>query len=213
MLKNLYTGRKLKGRITSVHSYGAFLDCDVYIKDQDNRYKKILALLHKNKLTLNVGLSSDTSTEKENKELILQKNMNIIVYVDKIIKRELPPENNFIFFNLTLDSSITEEKINWLQNLKFKKDSINQQILLNNQKVKQENKTDMNQIHNNYDNKIDNNHNNNLIVQCKSNNHNILEPSYKNENEIRNNQMTYIDNQNVENFYQKDNKNKQKKKI
>ncbi|ETW47962.1 hypothetical protein PFMALIP_03997 [Plasmodium falciparum MaliPS096_E11] len=263
MLKNLYTGRKLRGRITSVHSYGAFLDCNVYIKNQDNRYKKILALLHKNKLTLNVGLSSDSSSEKENKELILQKNMNIIVYVDKIIKRELPPEkekinnesinnkminrtinenphnnnnnynnnnynnnnynnkdvnsfncskekdNNFIFFNLTLDSSITEEKINWLQNLKFKKDSINQQILLNNQKVNQENKTDMNKIHNNHNNNNHNNNNNNDIVHCESNNDNVLDPSYKNE--IGNNQIANIDNHNVQNYYQEDNQKKQNK--
>ncbi|EWC87180.1 hypothetical protein PFNF54_03956 [Plasmodium falciparum NF54] len=261
MLKNLYTGRKLRGRITSVHSYGAFLDCNVYIKNQDNRYKKILALLHKNKLTLNVGLSSDSSSEKENKELILQKNMNIIVYVDKIIKRELPPEkekinnesinnkminrtinenphnnnnnynnnnynnnnynnkdvnsfncskekdNNFIFFNLTLDSSITEEKINWLQNLKFKKDSINQQILLNNQKVNQENKTDMNKIYINHNN--NNNNNNNDIVHCESNNDNVLDPSYKNE--IGNNQIANIDNHNVQNYYQEDNQKKQNK--
>ncbi|KYN98225.1 hypothetical protein PGSY75_1244400 [Plasmodium gaboni] len=222
MLKNLYTGRKLKGRITSVHSYGAFLDCDVYIKNEDNRYKKILALLHKNKLTLNVGLSTDTSSEKENKELILQKNMNIIVYVDKIIKRELPPstykikneminhklnkneynnkhnndinttncstekDNNFIFFNLTLDSSITEEKINWLQNLKLKKDSINQKILLNNEKVKQENKKDMNKTKNNYDNKMNNNDNNdNTII----NNNNIIRKNRVSKVFLMNNKM------------------------
>ncbi|CRH02860.1 conserved Plasmodium protein, unknown function [Plasmodium relictum] len=143
LLKNIYTGKKLKGRITSVHTYGVFIDCDVYIKNKNNKFIKILALLHKNKLTINVGLPFDPLCEQEKKELILQKNMNIIVYVDKIIKKnedfnrsDDPNKNNLIFFNLTLDSSITEEKIEWLQKLKLKRGYINRIIDSNNNESK-----------------------------------------------------------------------------
>ncbi|KJP87382.1 hypothetical protein AK88_02939 [Plasmodium fragile] len=136
LLKSIYTGKKLRGRITSVHPYGVFVDCDVYVKDKNGRFIKILALLHKNKLTINIGLPTDPLPEQEEKELILQKNMNIIVYVDKIIKREIhhsdsnstDGKNNLIFFNLTFDSSITEEKIQWLQSLKLKRKSIEEKM-------------------------------------------------------------------------------------
>ncbi|CAA9991233.1 conserved Plasmodium protein, unknown function [Plasmodium knowlesi strain H] len=136
LLKSIYTGKKLRGRITSVHPYGVFVDCDVYVKDKNGRFIKILALLHKNKLTINIGLPTDPLPEQEEKELILQKNMNIIVYVDKIIKRDIDPsgsnskdgKNNLIFFNLTFDSSITEEKIQWLQSLKLKRKSIEEKM-------------------------------------------------------------------------------------
>ncbi|VTZ71275.1 RNA-binding protein, putative [Plasmodium chabaudi chabaudi] len=128
LLENLYTGKKLIGKITSVHPYGVFIDCDVYVKVSKNKFIKILALLHKNKLTINIGLPSDPLEEQEQKELILEKNMNIIVYVDKIIKKKYDindeKENNLIFFNLTLDSSITEEKIKWFQKNKLKKDML-----------------------------------------------------------------------------------------
>ncbi|CAD2114302.1 RNA-binding protein, putative [Plasmodium vinckei] len=128
LLENLYTGKKLIGKITSVHPYGVFIDCDVYVKISKNKFIKILALLHKNKLTINIGLPSDPLEEQEQKELILEKNMNIIVYVDKIIKKKYDindaKENNLIFFNLTLDSSITEEKIKWFQKNKLKKDML-----------------------------------------------------------------------------------------
>ncbi|SBS98609.1 conserved Plasmodium protein, unknown function [Plasmodium ovale curtisi] len=142
LLKSIYTGKRLRGRITSVHAYGVFVDCDVYIKGVNNKFLKILALLHKNKLTINVGLPGDPIYEQENKELILQKNMNIIVYVDKIIKRKndiyIPDESiekNLIFFNLTLDSSITEEKIQWLQKMAKKRKSIHDKIEAYNSKV------------------------------------------------------------------------------
>ncbi|SBT82762.1 conserved Plasmodium protein, unknown function [Plasmodium ovale] len=142
LLKSIYTGKRLRGRITSVHAYGVFVDCDVYIKGVNNKFLKILALLHKNKLTINVGLPGDPIYEQENKELILQKNMNIIVYVDKIIKRKndiyIPDESiekNLIFFNLTLDSSITEEKIQWLQKMARKRKLIQDKIEAYNSKV------------------------------------------------------------------------------
>ncbi|ANQ11050.1 Uncharacterized protein PCOAH_00052340 [Plasmodium coatneyi] len=136
LLKSIYTGKKLRGRITSVHPYGVFVDCDVYVKDKNGRFIKILALLHKNKLTINIGLPTDPLPEQEEKELILQKNMNIIVYVDKIIKRDIhhsgsnpkDGKNNLIFFNLTFDSSITEEKIQWLQSLKLRRKSIEEKM-------------------------------------------------------------------------------------
>ncbi|GAW83807.1 hypothetical protein, conserved [Plasmodium gonderi] len=140
LLKSIYTGKKLKGRITSVHTYGVFVDCDVYIKMGNNRFIKLLALLHKNKLTINIGLPTDPLHEQEKKELILQKNMNIIVYVDKIIKREIATsasnnssgKNNLIFFNLTFDSSITEEKIEWFQKMKLKKKTLEDKIKIYN---------------------------------------------------------------------------------
>ncbi|CAG9472516.1 unnamed protein product [Plasmodium vivax] len=141
LLKSIYTGKKLRGRITSVHPYGVFVDCDVYVKDKNDRFVKILALLHKNKLTINIGLPSDPLPEQEEKELILQKNMNIIVYVDKIIKRDIhhsggnpkDGKNNFIFFNLTFDSSITEEKIRWLQSLKLRRQALQQKMKMCNE--------------------------------------------------------------------------------
>ncbi|CRG97070.1 conserved Plasmodium protein, unknown function [Plasmodium gallinaceum] len=164
LLKDIYTGKKLKGRITSVHTYGVFVDCDVYIKNKNNKYIKILALLHKNKLTINVGLPFDPLYEQEEKELILQKNMNIIVYVDKIIKKnedfnilDNNNKNNLIFFNLTLDSSITEEKIEWLQKLKSKRDYISK-IINNNHESKKNTITEIsNELHinsNNYMGKL-----------------------------------------------------------
>ncbi|EUD64895.1 hypothetical protein C922_04739 [Plasmodium inui San Antonio 1] len=142
LLKSIYTGKKLRGRITSVHPYGVFVDCDVYVKDKNDTFIKILALLHKNKLTINIGLPTDPLPEQEEKELILQKNMNMIVYVDKIIKRDIPHsrshprdgKNNFIFFNLTLDSSITEEKIRWLQSLKLRRQSIEEKMKICNER-------------------------------------------------------------------------------
>ncbi|SBS91330.1 hypothetical protein, conserved [Plasmodium malariae] len=163
LLKNIYTGKKLRGRITSVHEYGVFVDCDVYIKDKNNRFIKILSLLHKNKLTINIGLPSYPLHEQEDKELILQKNMNIIVYVDKIIKKQIDEEGEgnhrsedyidivhkednelaihtsdnskdkkLIFFNLTLDSSITEEKIKWFRMMKLKRQSIQERLMNSN---------------------------------------------------------------------------------
>eukprot|EP00922_Rhytidocystis_sp_ex-Travisia-forbesii_P067754 GHVS01100817.1.p1 GENE.GHVS01100817.1~~GHVS01100817.1.p1 ORF type:complete len:722 (+),score=138.84 GHVS01100817.1:67-2232(+) len=124
-LGDLQTGMCLEGLVVRMAAFGCFVDCGVSVAHRWGGHRRLWrgGLLHRAWLPRNIGLASDEARFNMKKEFLLEVGMLINVFVGETVNHQTWDHNEaHQKYSLTLDASVTAEKIHWFREKKLRYD-------------------------------------------------------------------------------------------